>query len=94
MHSKPHTSKGASYPVTIQTPFGVLRLAYHLDMQPCPECGAVHGSVVVLDASPRLKKPEAVEFLELLPDLLSAAGELSFIHCVSDGKGPVSASVA
>ena len=91
-----HTDKKAgraSYPVTIQTPYGVLRLAYELDMLPCPDCGDYHGSVVVLDASPRLKTAEALHFLDMLPQLLESAGNLAFLHVVS-GLKPVKVSVA
>lgn len=78
--------KRATYPVTIQTPYGVLRMAYEMDMEPCPDCGQCHGSVTVLDASPRLKTAEAVPFLDMLPDLLMATGELAFLHTVSGLK--------
>lgn len=81
----------ATYPVTISTPFGVLRLAYTLDGEPCPDCGAHHGRVVMLDASPRLKYGEADEFLELLPDLLSSVGELALVHCVTSRPAAVGA---
>lgn len=91
MQSTAHTRKGASYPVTISTPFGVLRLAYTLDDHVCPDCGAHHGQVVMLDASPRLKRGEADGFLEMLPDLLAGVGELAFAHCVTSRLAAVGA---
>jgi len=91
MQGKSRTPKGASFPVTISTPFGVLRLAYTLDGEPCLDCGAHHGQVVMLDASPRLKGGEADEFLELLPDLLASVGELAFAHCVTSRPAAVGA---
>ncbi len=83
MHSKPHGHKAATYPLTIQTPFGVLRMAYEYDLEPCPDCGRHHASVALLDASPRLKTSEALSFLDGLPDVLAAAGELAFINSAS-----------
>lgn len=84
MHTTARTSKRATYPLTIHTPFGLLRMTYELDLVPCSECGQYHGSVSVLDASARLKKPEAEEFLGvLLPQLLGSAGDLAFLHCLT-----------
>lgn len=96
MHNKPRAAQAATFPITISTPFGVLRLAYHLDLTPCPDCGASHGSLVVLDASPRLRAagPDVVAFLDLLPDLLSSAGDLAFLHCLSGKEAPKAASFA
>lgn len=91
MQSKSRTPKGASFPITISTPFGVLRLAYTLDDHACTDCGAHHGQLVMLDASPRLKRGEADGFLELLPDLLAGAGELALAHCVTSRPASVGA---
>lgn len=94
MHGSSPAAKAATFPITISTPFGVLRLAYHLDLEPCPDCGACHGSVTVLDASPRLKKAESLPFLDMLPELLSSAGDLAFLHCVSGMNAPRTAPIA
>lgn len=83
MHGKPHRHKAATYPLTIHTPYGVLRMAFEYNPEPCPDCGAHHASVAVLDASPRLRTQEALGFLDALPQLLTAAGELAFIHAAS-----------
>ncbi len=94
MHSKPGARKGATYPVTIQTPYGVLRMGYEVNLTPCAECGQFHAAVVMLDASPRLKTQEAEDFLvELLPVVLSALGDLAFLHCATSSTSAVSAVV-
>jgi hypothetical protein len=91
MKNNPRRLAPATYPVTISTPFGVLRLAYNLDDHACPDCGAHHGRVLMLEASPRLKCGEADEFLEMLPDLLASVAELSLLHCVVSRPAAVGA---
>ncbi len=84
MHSKPGTPKGASYPVTISTPYGVLRMSYEFSLTACAECGDHHAAVTMLDASPRLKSRESEHFLgEVLPLLLGSLGDLAYLHCAT-----------
>lgn len=92
MNDTGFSRKPAIFPITISTPFGVLRLAYQLDTLPDAE-GACNGSVRVLDASPRLKTDEGLAFLVMLPDVLHAAGNLSVLHCLSASM-PSKASVS
>lgn len=87
MNPKSRAPRGASYPVTISTPFGVLRLAYVLDEETCPGCGKLHGHAVMLDASPRLKGGDADDFLWMLPELLAGVGDLAYLYCVTSRPG-------
>lgn len=66
MKSKARALQGATYPVTISTPFGVLRYVYTVDSR-----GA---SFLLADASPRLKSGEADGFLSVLPEILAGVG--------------------
>lgn len=76
-----HTDKrgrAATYPVTIHTPYGVLRLEYTFGSSaPCRDCGDVHDTVSYIEASPRLRTVEALPFVEDLPNLLLNLGRVA-----------------
>lgn len=67
----------ATYPLTIGSPFGDIRLSYKLDSMPCPDCGDFHGHVTYLKSDPRLSTSEALPFVEILPVLLLNAGRVA-----------------
>lgn len=66
----------ATYPLTIGSPFGDIRLSYELATQRCADCGKFHAAVNVLHVPDGLSKRHARAFLALLPEVLEEVGDL------------------
>ena len=73
MNRKARALQGATYPVTISTPFGVLRYVYTVDSR--------SADFALMDASPRLKSGDADGFLGVLPEILAGIGLVAGYDC-------------
>lgn len=78
MNRRTRALQGATYPVTINTPFGVLRYVYIVDSR--------SADFLLVDASPRLKSGDADQFLAVLPELLAAIGLAAGHDCGAAGR--------
>ncbi len=78
MKTKAGALKGATYPITISTPFGVLRYVYTVDSR--------SADFVLVEASPRLKSGEADGFLAVLPEILAGVGIAAGHDCGAAGR--------